>query len=71
MRYLDLYGLFVDEQTGRRSMNVPGTDDFWVGDENMLSKNPNGGLDGFSTHMNFVGALYLWPYLCDALSELW
>ena len=49
MRYLDLYGLFVDEQTGRRSMNVPGTDDFWVGDENMLSKNPSGGLDGTLT----------------------
>ena len=76
VKYMDLYGLFVDPWTGRRSMNVPGTDLNWCGDENFAPKREHMtqdaiGLDGFSIHMNMVGTLYLWPFLCDTFSRIW
>jgi len=68
--YHDLYGLFVDPATDTMSMNVPGTNVLWMYNENIEMKKPRK-YDGFSSHLNSVGALYLWPYLCSYLDAAW
>jgi len=77
VKFLDLYGLFVDHESGLTSINIPGTNLIWQGLEvykAYAKKQPEQKAvdtsSGFNSHTSLVGSFYFWPYLCDLLASL-
>jgi len=70
--FFDTYDLFVNPQSSEISINLPGTGIIWQATDHIDCDNLDASApdSGFSSHMSLSGALYLWPFFCDMLSNM-